>query len=86
MNELKKVLIVDGMSNDGMIIITDASEEDIEKWCRNYLLKLENGENTYFNSLTENNYVRVLYDSELNNLDELEVIGYDEIYNLSDFT
>lgn len=84
---MRKVLFTNGMSNDYMIIITDAPKESIEEWCYNYNEEMENGKNTYFNMLKENYYVKVLVDSEVNNFDreDIKVVGYDEAYDLSDY-
>ncbi len=82
----RKVLITCGMSHDAMLIITDAPKEDIEEWCRQYNKDLEDGENHYFDSLKKNHYVLVLFDSEENeNSDDIDVIGYDESYDLYDY-
>lgn len=82
----RKVLITDGMSHDAMLLITDAPREDLEEWCRQYYKELENGENHYINSLIVNHYVNVLFDSEENdNADDIDVIGYDESYDLSNY-
>lgn len=39
----RKVLITDGMSNDYMLILTNATKQAIEQWCYNYNEELENG-------------------------------------------
>lgn len=62
------------------------AREDIEEWCRQYNKDLENGENHYFDRMKDNHYVNVLFDSEENdNTDDIDVIGYDESYDLSDY-
>ena len=82
----RKVLITSGMSHDTMLIITDAPKEDIENWCRQYNKDLENGESHYFDSLQDNYYVNVLFDSEESEeSDDIDVIGYDEVYDLFDY-
>lgn len=91
MEEKRKVLFTCGMSSDKMLIITDAPKEDIEKWCYRYNESLENG--TYgkdvelFDTLkAADYYVRILHDTELeNNTDDIDVIGYDEEYELTDY-
>ena len=88
MDEKRKVLFTNGMSNDYMIIITDASKESIEKWCYHYNQEMENGENAYFDTLKRNYSVKVLADSEIDNFDreDIDIIGYSEAYDLSDYT
>lgn len=82
----RKVLITAGMSDDKMLIITDAPKKAIEEWCKNYNKEQENGENSYFDTLKKDYYVRVLHDSALeNDSDDIEVIGYDEVYDLFNY-
>lgn len=83
--EKRKVLFASGVY-DRMVIITDAPKESLEQWCRDYSEYLENGENPFFDELKKEYYVKVLHDSELeNNSDDIEVIGYDEVYCLDDY-
>ena len=84
---MRKVLFSNGMSDDYMLIITDAPKDAIEEWCYNYNANMENGVNTYFEPLKENYYVKVLADSEINDFNRLdiEIIGYDESYDLCDY-
>jgi hypothetical protein len=82
----RKVLITNGMCEDMMLIITDAPKSVIENWCHEYNSELENGNNIYFNTLKKNYYVKVLFDSVTDsNFDDIEIIGYDESYDLFDF-
>lgn len=81
----KKVLIKCGMSDDAIIFITDAPDKEIENWCYRYNQELENGENTYLDSLEKNYYIKVLHDSVDDDAENLDIIGYDEIYDLSDY-
>lgn len=83
--ECRKVLFTFGMSNDAIIIITDAPKEAIEDFCKRYNKEIENGQNTYFDSLKTMYYVKVLHDSEIDDPDNVENIGYDEIYDLKDY-
>jgi hypothetical protein len=86
MEDKRKVLFTSGMTSDMMLIIIDAPKERIEKWCYDYNEGLENNENVYFNELKKEYYVKVLHDSELeNNNDDVEIIGYDEAYDLFDY-
>ncbi len=83
----RKILITSGMSNDVILIITDAPKKIIEEWCRNYNKELENGKNTYFDNLKKDYYVRILHDSETEiNNDDVDIIGYDEVYDLFDYS
>lgn len=82
--ERRKVLFSSGMT-DSMIIITDAPKEALEKWCVNYWEEQENGVNTYFDTLRTMYYVKVLHDSEEDGRENVEVIGYDEEYNLDEY-
>lgn len=83
----RKVLFTSGMSNDMQLIITDASKEAIEKWCYRYNEALENGEWIEpFDILKTRYYVKELHDSEMeNNNDNVEIIGYDEVYDLFNY-
>ena len=83
--ERRKVLFTYGMSNDAMIIITDAPKEAIEDWCRRYVEEMENGQNTYFDSLKALYYVKELHDSEVDDAEDIEIIGYDEAYDLNNY-
>ena len=88
MDEKRKVLIIaDAMSGDKMLIITDAPKEEIVNWCRVYAKGLEDGTNLLFKPLQiAGYYVRILHDSVLEtNSDDIDVIGYDEVYELSDY-
>lgn len=82
----RKVLISDGMSNDFMLILTDAPKDEIEKWCRMHNQEMENGENTFFDILKKRYYVNVLFDSEVDDKENIEAIGYDEQYDLNQYT
>lgn len=80
--ELRKVLLIGDMDHDAMLILTDAPAQDIRKWCYNYTKELENGKNTYFDGLKDRYYVKVLHDSEEDAPENIEAIGYDEVYDL----
>ena len=83
--ERRKILFTNGMSSDAMIIITDAPKQSIEEWCRKYNEEMENGQNTYFDRLKTLYYVKVLHDSEVDDAEDIEIIGYDEAYDLNDY-
>ena len=73
------VLITAGMSSDKVLMETDAPGRVIEEWCRKYNEEMENGENTFLDSLKENYYVRLLYDSEIG------VSEVEEMYDLFNY-
>ena len=88
----RKVLITNGMGHDRILILTDAPKKSIEQWCRNHNDEMENGEDTYFESLEKDYYVKVLYDSAMDddgNVEvpnkDIQIIGFDEIYDLFDY-
>ena len=39
----RKILFTNGMSDDFLLIVTDAPKEAIEQYCRWHLLQIENG-------------------------------------------
>lgn len=83
----RKVLITNGMSNDKMLIITDAPTEAMEKWCRAYNKGLEDGTSILFDPLSKAGYyVRILHDSETDDNEDIDIIGYDEAYDLFDYS
>lgn len=87
MDKIRKVLFTNGMSNDCMIILTNAPKDKIEKWCYCHNKEMENGENTYFDTLKTMYYVKELVDSEIDEMDRelINIIGYDEVYDLGDY-
>lgn len=83
---LRKVLFTNGMSNDAMIILTDAPKQDIERWCIKYNIDIEEQNNfELFDSLMTQYYVKILHDSEIDMHENIEAIGYDESYDLNDY-
>lgn len=84
--ERRKVLFTYGMSDDAIIIITDAPIKAIKEWCFHHVKELEDGKNTFLDSLKRKYYVRLLFDSEeSNDSEDIEIIGYDEVYDFSDY-
>lgn len=83
----RKVLFVDGMSNDFLLIITNAPKANIEEFCRWHVQQIENGWKICetFSPLKAKNYVKELLDSEIDNKEDLELIGYDECYDFSTY-
>lgn len=73
------VLITAGMSSDKVLMETDAPKEAIEEWCKKCNEEMENGKNTFLDSLQEKYYVRLLYDSEV------EELKCDESYDLFNY-
>ena len=82
MADLRKVMILDAMSQDGMLILTDAPASYVKQWIKNYNQELEDGKNSYFDHFKKDYYVKVLYDSGDDPVENAEAIGWDEIYNL----
>ena len=87
MDDLKKVLFTYGMSNDRMLIITDAPAKDLETFCYKYNEDLENNINNYFNDFKKEFYVKILGDSEVDIFlnDLVDIIGYDLTFDLADY-
>lgn len=83
--ESRKILFTYGMSNDAMIIITDAPIEALENFCKQYNEDMENGVNFGFDRLKTQYYVKVLHDSEVDPHDDIEIIGYGESYDFNDY-
>ena len=85
--ERRKVLFTDGMSDDFLLIITDAPKTDIEKYCRWHVEQIENGwkDCETFQPLKAMYYIKELLDSEIDGRDDLELIGYDECYDFSTY-
>lgn len=87
--DVRKVAFTYGMTGDHMLILTDAPKNAIEDWIREYLKGLEDNKNVYFKPLLQKDYyVKVIADSEVNDLswDDIEVIGFDESYDLGDYS
>lgn len=82
MADLRKVMILDAMSQDGMLILTDAPASYVKQWIKNYNQELEDGKNSYFDHFKKDHYVKVLYDSNDDPVENAEAIGWNEIYNL----
>ena len=82
----RKVLFTDGMSNDFLLIITDAPKEAIESYCRYHNRGMEDGGHfEAFGTLKAQYYVKELLDSEIDEKEDLEIIGYDEVYDFSQY-
>ena len=82
-----KVLFRDGMSDDFLLIITDAPKAAIEEYCRWHVEQMENGwkDCETFQPLKVMYYVKELLDSEVDEAEDLELIGYDECYDFSNY-
>jgi len=82
----RKVLFTDGMSSDFLLIITDAPKEDIENYCRYHNKMMEAGGHfEMFGTLKAKYYVKELLDSEVDYLSDLDLLGYDESYDFSNY-
>lgn len=87
MKERRKVLFTDGMSNDFLLIITDAPKEAIDNYCRYHVKGMEDGGHfELFATLKTKYYVKELLDSEIDEKEDLDIIGYDEAYDFSQFS
>lgn len=87
MEDRRKVLFTDGMSNDFLLIITDATKEAIEKYCVYHNLMMEDGGHfEVFDTLKAQYYVKELLDSEVDEKEDLEIIGYDEVFDFNEYT
>ncbi|MBS5080426.1 MAG: hypothetical protein KH031_09725 [Clostridiales bacterium] len=87
MEDKRKILITEGMSHDAMLFITDALTEDIEGFCKETNKDLEDGISNGYKYLEDKDYyVRVLHDSEIDPPDNVDIIGFDEVYNLFNYT
>lgn len=77
---LRKVRITEGMSNDGYLFVTDATNDELQEWANEVADAMYDGDDSYFlDWLSEEHFVKLLYDSELEIFgDELqEAIGWD---------
>lgn len=82
----RKVLFTDGMSDDFLLIITDAPKAAIEEYCRWHVKQMEDGwKCETFSPLKAKYYVKELLDSEIDDKEDLELIGYDECYDFSNY-
>lgn len=85
----RRVLFTDGMSNDLMLIITDAPKAEIEKYCLYHNICMEEGSHfDTFGTLKCQFYVKELLDSEVDVCpqEDLEILGYDEAYDFGNYT
>lgn len=86
MEDRRKVLFTNGMSNEFMLIITDAPRDAIESYCYRVNKVMEDGEHIEpFDSLKAQYYVKELLDSEVDDIDDVGIIGYDESYDLCNY-
>lgn len=82
----RKVLFICGMSSDFLLITTDVTKEDIEKYCVHHNLMMEGGGRfEMFDTLKAQYYVKELLDSEVDDIEDLEIIGYDEVYDFDKY-
>lgn len=85
----RRVLFAEGMSPSKVLLITDAPQMDIMKYLYENAGKETPPDKYMLNLLeeTEGFYVRILHDTELSDgdNDDIDVIGYDEVYDLNDF-
>lgn len=83
-NGLKKVGVTDGMSNDCYIFETNAPDVELEKWADKVAEAMYNGDNSFFiNWLSENYFVKLLYDSEIHRKELRETFKCDICFDMS---
>lgn len=91
MKKKRKVKITDSMTGACVVIITDAPQDHIRQWVEDHKDRLEDGKNTGFECLTKDNYpgslskkfyVRVLHDSQKDPEGDINIIGWDEFYDI----
>lgn len=80
---MRTVKIKDPMTQDCMVIITNAPVERIREWIGKYNREMEDGKNTYFDDLKKDFYVRVLFDSMEDPVVCETLIDVDEVYDLN---
>ena len=81
MEDRRKVLFTNGMSNDFMLIITDAPKEKIEAYCYRLNKIIDDGGHVEpFDTLKAQYYVKELLDSEIDDREDAEIIGWVEIH------
>lgn len=86
MEDRRKVLFTNGMSNDFMLIITDAPQKAIESYCYRVNKVMEDGEHIEpFDTLKAKYYVKELLDSEIDDREDAEIIGWSESYDLCNY-
>lgn len=82
----RKVLITEGMSHDAMLFITDAPKEVIENFCRKTNEDIENGVGNGYSFLIEKDYyIKELHNSLTDLSDNIDIIGFDEVYDLFNY-
>lgn len=86
MENKRKVLITEGMSHDAMLFITDAPKEVIENFCRKTNEDIEGGVGNGYDFLKEKDYyIKELHNSETDLFDDIDIIGFDEVYDLFNY-
>ena len=87
---MRTIAITDGMSEDCIIIMTDASNEEIDHWCQTYSMLLESGKTEtpeLFYELKKSRNVSIMYDSSIDNMNPMDVretvCNADEVFDLS---
>lgn len=83
----RKVLFTNGKTDKKLIMLTNAEKEAIEIICLNYNEWVAKGHTIEFEDVLKiNHFSRVLFDSDLESIDEdIEIIGYSEVYELCDY-
>ena len=82
---IRKVIVTDGMSNDRIIFVTDASDNDLKIWQKFCKMEKQNGESyDFLKILEQKHYVKRLFDSEVDPSIVAEAIGWDVQIDLND--
>lgn len=87
--ERKKILFVDKTKDDSyfLLIITDATKDDIESYCRWHTRMIEKGMRfELFAPLKARHYVKELLDSDVDDLEDVDIIGFDACYDFGRYT
>lgn len=84
--EKRKVLITAGMSHDAMLFVTDAPKREIENFCRKTNKDIEDGVGNGYDYIRDKDYyIKELLNSETDSPDDLNIIGFDEVYDLTNY-
>lgn len=83
---LRKVRITEGMSNDGYLFVTDATNDELQEWANEVAVAMYDGDDSNFlDWLAKEHFLKLLYDSELEHSgkDLQDAIGWDIAIDLS---
>lgn len=87
MIQRRKLLFRDGTTNEFLLIITDAPKEAIVNYCIWRNQKIEDGWcYEKFAPLKAKYYVKELLDSEVDDFEDADIIGYDVVYDFGQYS